>query len=334
MSPTDAQSFERFRAPIRGALETLERDFRAALRSEIPIVREICEALVEAPGKRIRPGILLLASRSAGGDTEAAGAAGLAVELIHTATLLHDDIIDGHMVRRGRPTVYARWGATAAVIMGDFLYSRAFACLGEAGLEEAMAVLARVTCEMSVGEMIQLQHRRDINIGEERYLELIHRKTAALFSAAAECGALTGQRARGRREALAAFGENVGLAFQITDDMIDYLAPDRKVGKPVATDFSEGRITLPFITAFRKAPSPRRRRVEELFRNGFDPERDWRELVEFVREFGGIDYSLARAEEFGRRADEALDAFEPSPERESLRFAAGYVVDRIRRYLP
>jgi len=332
MNLTDAHSFERFRAPIRDELETLEQAFRSVLQSEIPIIQEICTALAQSPGKRIRPGILLLASRSAGGDPVAAGTAGLAVELIHTATLLHDDIIDGHMVRRGRPTVYARWGATAATIMGDFLYSKAFTCLGEVGLEEVMAVLARVTNAMSVGEMIQLQHRRDLNIGEDGYMELIHRKTAALFSAAGECGALTGVRAQEHREGLSCYGENVGLAFQITDDLIDYLAPDRSVGKPVASDFSEGRVTLPFITAFRNASGDGRRRVEELFRNGFDPELHRDEVVGFVRDFGGIDYSLRRAGEFARKAKDSLSGIRPSPERDALCFAADYIVDRVRRF--
>jgi octaprenyl-diphosphate synthase len=332
MSPTDAHSFDRFRAPIRDELDSLERAFRASLQSDIPIVREICAALAQAPGKRIRPGILLLASKSAGGDPVAAGTAGLAVELIHTATLLHDDVIDGHMVRRGRPTVYARWGATAATIMGDFLFSKAFACLGDARLEEIMAVLARVTNEMSVGEMIQLQNRRDINIVEDGYMELIHRKTAALFSAAAECGALTGGSAREHRADLAGFGENVGLAFQITDDLIDYVAPDRSVGKPVASDFSEGRITLPFIAALRNAPGDLRRRFEGIFRNGFNPERDWGEVVGFVREYGGIDYSLRKAGELGIRAKDALATLRPSRERDSLCFAADYIVDRVRNY--
>jgi octaprenyl-diphosphate synthase len=332
MNHADVQSFERFRAPILGELEELERAFRATLRSDIPIIQEICAAIARAPGKRIRPGIVLLASRCAGGEPDAAGTAGLAVELIHTATLLHDDIIDGHMVRRGRPTVYARWGATAATIMGDFLYSRAFTCLGEAGLEEIMAVLARVTNEMSIGEMIQLQHRRDIGIAEQGYMELIHRKTAALFSAAAECGALTGPRAKRHREGLAGYGENVGLAFQITDDLIDYLAPDRSVGKPVASDLAEGRITLPFIVAYRDAPAERRRRVEELFRGGLYPERDWEEVVGFVREFGGIDYSLRRADELGRLAKDALDGIGSCPERDALCVAADYIVDRVRHY--
>lgn len=332
MNHADAHSFERFRDPILGELEALERSFRSTLRSEIPIIQEICAAIAQAPGKRIRPGIVLLASRSAGGEPGAAGTAGLAVELIHTATLLHDDIIDGHMVRRGRPTVYARWGATAATIMGDFLYSRAFTCLGEAGLEEIMGVLARVTNEMSVGEMIQLQHRRDLNIDEDGYMELIHRKTAALFSAAAECGALTGGSSRKHREGLASFGENVGLAFQITDDLIDYLAPDRSVGKPVASDLAEGRITLPFIVAYRGAPAERRRRVEELFRGGLYPERDWEEVVGFVREFGGIDRSLRRADELARGAKDSLSGIEPSRERDALCSAADYIVDRVRHY--
>lgn len=332
MNPLDAHSLDLFQAPISSELEALERAFGAVLQSDIPLIDEICGELARTPGKRIRPGILLLAAKSTGGGGRPAGTAGLAIELIHTATLLHDDIIDKHTVRRGRPTVAARWGVEAATIMGDFLYSRAFSCLGQAGLEEVMAVLARVTNLMSIGEMIQLQHRADIDISEDGYMELIHRKTASLFSAAGECGALTGRRANGHRGDLSRFGENVGLAFQITDDLIDYIALDDSIGKPVASDFSAGRMTLPFISALRNAPERSKRRVAELFRSGFDRDAHWSEVVAFVSEFGGVEYALRKARELGDQAKDALRALAPSRERDALCFAADYVVRRVRPF--
>jgi len=329
MNEQDSSSLDLFQTPVRDELETLESNFRQILRSDIPIIDEICTAMAEAPGKRIRPSILFLAARASGGRPEASETAGLAIELVHTATLLHDDIIDGHETRRGRPTVYAKWGSEAATIMGDFLYSKAFSCLGDAGLSGIMEVLSRVTNLMSIGEMIQLEHRRNIDVNEDGYMELIYRKTASLFSASSECGAMLGESSNGYRRHLSSFGRDIGLAFQITDDLFDYIAVDGSIGKPVASDFSEGRVTLPFITAFRNAPDMKRRRVSELFHNGFDRRRHWPEVVSFVRDYGGVEYCFRRARELGESAKDSLGSLSPSMERDALCSAADYVVDRV-----
>jgi octaprenyl-diphosphate synthase len=329
MDAHNIKDISRFQAPVKRELEALEGDFREALVSDIPIIREIANALAEAPGKRIRPNILFLASRSAGGSPEKAAAAGLAVELIHTATLLHDDFLDGHMTRRGKATIYARWGSDAALIMGDFLYSKAFSRLGEEGLDSAMEVLARVTHLMSIGEMIQLQHRRDINVSEEGYMELIYRKTASLFAAASECGTLTGGSPGSHRCEFASFGENIGLAFQITDDLFDFIGADVRIGKPIASDFTEGRVTLPFITAFRNAPEASRRRVSEIFHGGFEGDEHWEEVVSFIRDYGGIAYCLQKARELGEKAKSALKSLSPSREKDALFYAADYIIERV-----
>jgi len=329
MKTPDSRDLNRIQAPVISELAALEDDFREALKSDLPLLRELSTALAGAPGKRIRPNILLLASRSTGGSPGKAAAAALAVELIHTATLLHDDILDSHMTRRGKSTVFARWGSDTAIIMGDFLFSKAFSRLGEAGLFEAIEVLANVTNLMSIGELIQLQHRKDINVTEDGYMELIYRKTASLFAAASECGALTGNGSERFRSEFASFGENIGMAFQITDDLLDYLAADVKIGKPIASDFTEGRVTLPFIAAFRNAPGNNRKRVSDLFHSSFDDEAHWNEVVSFIREYGGVEYSLGKARELGSRAKDALSPVSPSPEKEALCFAADYIVQRV-----
>ncbi len=329
MNALESKDLNRFQAPVSRELEALEGNMREALISDLPLLQEISVALTEAPGKRIRPNMLFLASRSSGGSLEKAAVAALAVELIHTATLLHDDILDAHMTRRGKPTVFARWGADSAMIMGDFLYSKAFACLGEAKMDTAIEVLAKVTNLMSLGELIQLQHRKDINVSEDSYMELIYRKTASLFAAANECGALTGNGAEKFRSEFASFGENIGLAFQITDDLLDYLAADVQIGKPIASDFTEGRVTLPFISAFRNAPEESRERVSELFHSSFDDEANWNEVVSFIGNYGGIEYSLKKARELGEKAKDALVTVSPSLERDALCFAADYIVQRI-----
>jgi len=329
MNVHDQDGLDRFQAPVRAELQDLEESLSDALRSDIPLLQEIASALVRAPGKRIRPNMLLLAARCSGGCAGQAAVAALAVELIHTATLLHDDILDGHMTRRGMPTVFARWGADSAMIMGDFLYSKAFAHLGTAGMGDAIGVLAGVTNLMSTGELLQLQFRKDIDISEENYLEMIYRKTASLFAAAAECGALTGNGSEKFRAEFAGFGRSVGMAFQITDDLLDYLAADVQIGKPIASDFTEGRVTLPFISAYRQASPESRKRVGELFRSSFNDEERWNEVISFVTDNGGIEYSLDMARSLGEEAKDALAHVPSSLEKDALCSAADYIVLRM-----
>ncbi len=329
MKASNVDALRAFQLLVRDDLENLEGRLRDELQSDVPIIGEVCGDLNDVSGKRVRPTVLFLAARSLGYSEAAMITAGLAVELIHTATLLHDDIIDDHTIRRGKPTVYSTWGHSVATIMGDFLYSKAFALLGEAGLHEIMTILSRVTHMMSVGEMMQFQHRKNINVSEDGYLDIINMKTASLFSAACEAGASFSDRGNGHRNSYSAFGENMGLAFQITDDLFDYLAVDEAIGKPTASDFADGRVTLPFITAFRNAPEEARKRVSDLFRSGFETYSDWNDIVLFVQDYGGIEYSLEKARVYGERAKGCLDGISPSPERDALHLAADYVVERI-----
>jgi octaprenyl-diphosphate synthase len=260
--------------------------------------------------------------------------AGLAIELIHTATLIHDDILDGHTIRRGIPTVYSIWGNNVATIMGDFLYSKAFALLGAEGLYEVMTLLSEVTHLMSIGEILQHQQKMNINVSEDGYLDIINKKTASLFSASCECGACLTERGNGHRKVYSGFGENIGLAFQITDDLFDYLAIEEAIGKPTASDFCDGKVTLPFITAFRNAPEKARRRVKDLFDAGSEVNENWKEIVHFVQSYGGIEYSLEKAKGFGERAKVCLKDIDPSPERDALHLAADYIVDRVAPFSP
>jgi octaprenyl-diphosphate synthase len=235
-------------------------------------------------------------------------------------------------MRRGKPTVYARWGSDAATLIGDYLYSMAFSCLAEARMFDAMDILARVTHEMSVGELMQLQLRRTIDLSEDRYMDMIYKKTAALFSASCECGAMLGGERNGERSKYSRFGKNMGLAFQIVDDLFDYVAADRDLGKPTASDFSDGRVTLPFITAFRNAPEPVRKRVSDLFTVSFDKGKHWGEVVDFVQSYGGVEYSLRKAKHFVERAKGHLVDVSSSPERDALIVAGDYVVERVGNF--
>ncbi len=334
MQQSDLKKLGPIQSLVRDELEALEKRLEGLLTSDVTLIEQMCRYLSDPPGKRIRPTILFLAARSAGTAEKNTVTAGLAVELVHIATLIHDDVIDDHLVRRGKPTVYVRWGSDAATLMGDFLYSRAFCCLAEAGMFEIMSIIARVTHLMSIGEVLQLQLRRTLDMNEERYFDMIYKKTASLFSASCECGALLGGERNGGRAVFSRFGADMGLAFQIVDDLFDYIAVDTKIGKPTASDFSEGLVTLPFITAFRNAPEPARRRVSELFTASFDKTKHWNEVVSFVREYGGVEYSLGKARDYVEKAKGRLRDVASSPERDALVVASDYVVDRVAAYCP
>ena len=214
--------------------------------------------------------------------------------------------------------------------MGDYLYSKAFSLLADRRRWELVRILAEVTQQMSVGEIVQYRVRHDTSVNEERYMELIFRKTASLFSAACECGAVLS--GNGNRERLSGFGGRLGLAFQITDDLFDYLAVDDGIGKPTASDFSDGRVTLPLLTSLGNAPAAASERVGDLFRNGFDRREHWDEVVTFVREYGGIEYAMRRARDLGEQAKRFLRDLSPSPSRDALCMAADYVVGRVEPY--
>jgi octaprenyl-diphosphate synthase len=332
MKCVDINNLKSLQSLVRKELDSLETELQWILRSKIPFLEDICGYIRDVPGKRLRPTVLFLSARSTGGKYEDMVAAGFAIELIHTATLIHDDIIDGHRVRRGNPTIFAKYGNEVATIMGDYLYSKAFACLGEAGLFEIMELLSRVTHIMSIGELMQYQQRRDINVSEARYMDMISKKTASLFSASCECGAVLGSNGNGWRNSYSGFGESIGLAFQITDDLCDYVAVDEDIGKPTASDFTEGRVTLPFITSFRNAPDRVKKRVSDLFHLGIDGNEHWNEVVSFVRNYGGVEYSLQKAKNLGEKAKVSLMNIDPSPEKDALFLTVDYVVNRVNFY--
>jgi len=329
MKQSDVRKLAPIQSLVREELDGLEKRLAEILESDIPLIEIICTYLNHPPGKRIRPTILFLTARSAGPVDKEIVTAGLAVELVHTATLIHDDIIDDHLIRRGKPTVYAKWGSDAATLIGDYLYSMAFARLAEAGMFDVMDVIARVTHLMSVGEIMQLELRRNLETSEDRYIDMIYKKTASLFSASCECGAMLGGERNGHRSTYSGFGKDMGIAFQIVDDLFDYIAADGRIGKPTASDFADGRVTLPFITAFRNAPENAKKRVSDLFTVSFDKSRDWDEVVSFVEDYGGVEYSLRKARDYAERAKVHLRAVASSPERDALFVASDYVVERV-----
>lgn len=313
-------------------LELFEREYARLLSGELPLLVEISEHLRRGVGKRFRPTLLLISSKSAEEPNAEAVFAAACVELVHTATLIHDDFIDEASTRRGLPTVNARWGASAALIMGDFLYSKVFALLTARQRHEELAILARTTHQMSIAEMMQLERRRRLSQTEDEYLGIIRRKTASLIEASCEMGALVNPELVEHRGRLASFGLNVGLAFQITDDIFDYEGDLRRLGKPVGGDWREGRITLPFIAAWKNAGGEARQRILDCVaaeNNGGNGADHWPLVCEFVQEHGGLEFAHTRAHHYGQAAKDALGGLPARPQREILAAAADYVLARL-----
>jgi len=318
---------------IGPALAQVDEEFRRITDGDSPLTIEICDHVRRGKSKRFRPTLLLLSAQNDEGSEFAPGAiaAAASVELVHTATLVHDDFIDEAVTRRGLPSVNVKYGSSAALIMGDYLYSKALHNLCLAGLNQAVELLSRTTVLMSEAEMLQLEHRYDMDISEERYLQIIYQKTASLIENSCRIGVSFNNRLAAYSESFGVFGVKTGLVFQITDDIFDYLGDARRLGKPTGQDWEEGRITLPLIAAWRNADGVSRARISELA-----AERDlavrsvcWAEVKQFVTDFGGVDYAFAKAREFGEEAKQALAPVASGPQKDLLAVAVEYVINRL-----
>jgi octaprenyl-diphosphate synthase len=292
------------------------------------LVAEIGRLVLSSNGKRVRPTLLLLAARNGRPAGEAAILAAAVVELIHVASLIHDDSVDRSLLRRGKPTINSLYSDQVSVIMGDFVYTRVFAMMMERGLFEEMTILAVTAHAMSLGEMHQLERRNRLAMTEEECIEVIDEKTASLFAAACRIGA---KLAGGiDHEQWAAFGRAYGRAFQITDDLFDFIGDEAVMGKARGSDIKGGRVTLPLVAALRTATPRETRRMEEVLADGVR-DGQWDELVRFIERRGGVEYSFRQA---ARYADEARAIAERLPmddeTREAILAAVHHVVRRRR----
>ena len=320
--PTLAQIQE----PVLARLEQITDELRRIVLSDFPAIAEINDYLLLARGKLFRPTLLLLSNEVGGAPSPDAVAIAAAVELVHLATLVHDDAVDHSVLRRGMPTVNALWNHQSAIIMGDYLYSRSVSELARFGNIELIRVLSKAANEMSVGEMRQLLSYDALQFTEPEYYRLIACKTASLMSAACEMGALVGVPRY--REPLARFGHNLGMAFQIVDDLLDYTETEAVTGKPSGHDLREHKVTLPLIAALEEMDAAARREVEDFFADPEPKDEGIARVVELVREFGGLTYARERALEFGRLAEEALEPLPACEATDALRDAVAYVIER------
>jgi len=313
---------------IRPRLAEVERFLARQIGSGPATVRDAGAYVLEGGGKRLRPAMLLTVSRLLGtqGDRDIAYAA--VVEMIHTATLVHDDIIDHADVRRGRVTANNRWGNQLGVLLGDWLYIRSMEIALELGDHDVMRVLSRATVEMVEGEILGLELKGNIGVTREQYLDIVRRKTAELFSACCTLPAYFSPAHTGFREPLARFGRNLGVCFQIVDDLLDVTASEARLGKPVFSDLREGKLTLPFILMLPTLDDQRRAVIENVMRTGEFRDVSADELRSWLISGGALAESRRVAEAFGRDALAALDGLPANPERDLLAAATAFVLER------
>ena len=323
LAPVSLSDIQR---PIAGALEEVVEALRRIIVADFPIIASANEHLLRVKGKLFRPTLLFLSQRAAGAPEPRAVTLAAVVELIHLATLVHDDSVDHSVLRRGMPTINALFSHQVAVIMGDYLYSRAIIELVNLGDLEPLRVFGRVTNEMTVGEMRQLEAHDKLSYSEAQYDHLIRAKTASLLSGACEVGALSATRAR--REALARFGMHLGMAFQITDDLIDYTQPEEITGKPFGLDLKEHKVTLPLIAALDRMAPADRQLVARLMEMPDPSDHIVADVIRAVEAAGGLEYARGRALERAQQAEAELEALAPTPAREALHDCITYAVER------
>lgn len=308
----------------------VEAQFRQDLTSEVALIRKVGEYVLASGGKRVRPMLLLLCARMAGyqGDYQI----GLAsvVEFIHTATLLHDDVVDSAVLRRGNASANAVWGNEASVLVGDFLFAKSFSIMVRGGNIKVLQILSDATTMMAEGEVLQLISTCDLDLTEERYITVVRNKTAVLIAAACQCGGVLGGISAEQEEALHECGMHLGIAFQFMDDALDYVAEEAEFGKARGQDLAEGKMTLPLIHTLRNCNAEERQRVADIIEQeeGALGDAEIAFVVNLIERCDGIDYTRRRAQELVEKAKLCLAVFPDSVEKTALFELADYVVSR------
>lgn len=302
-------------SPIADDLQAVDTEIRTRLASDVALIGTVADYIIAAGGKRLRPAVLLLMARALGYRGKAHVLLAAVIEFIHTATLLHDDVVDESDLRRGRQTANAHFGNAASVLVGDFLYSRSFQMMLDPGEMRVMQILANATNRIAEGEVLQLMAVHDPSVDERRYLEVVGRKTATLFEAAARIAAVIAGADEELEVAAARYGASLGTAFQMIDDVLDYSGHVEEIGKRLGDDLREGKVTLPLIHAMQTAPSPQRKQIEAAVRDGGG---DFAEIARIVQANGSITYVRARATEESQLASAAAGLLPLSVFRQSL----------------
>jgi octaprenyl-diphosphate synthase len=315
-------------------MQACNREIVARMASEVVLIPQLAAHIVAAGGKRLRPLLTLASARlcgyPAGGEGMRHVALAACVEFIHTATLLHDDVVDESQLRRGLASANAVFGNKASVLVGDFLFARAFQLMVDDGSLKVLAILSRAAATIAEGEVLQLATQNDLSTSEDRYLDVIKGKTAALFTAACQVGAVVADRPETEEMALAEYGTNLGIAFQLVDDALDYAADQATLGKTVGDDFREGKITLPVLAAYKAGNAADRAFWQRTIEESEQQDADLDHALRLMDGCGAIEVTIARASTFADTAKAALAPFPDSPLRRALLGVADYTLQRAR----
>jgi octaprenyl-diphosphate synthase len=316
--------------PVRADLEAVEREFERQVQSKVAVIPEIGKYIQKSGGKRVRPAVLLMSARLCGYTGPRAVLNAAVVEFIHTATLVHDDIIDDAELRRGQESVHSRWGNDVTVLAGDFLYIKSMAMALTQDTLDVVRLLCDVTLRMIEGEIYQLTKNGVVNLTEDEHFEIIRRKTAYLFAGCAQIGGMLGQAGEARELELREYGFNLGIMFQLVDDLLDFTGEAATIGKPIGGDLREGKITLPIIHLLQHGGAEAETLVRGMVEDRDVTPEKWTRVKALLADHRSIEYAHARAVEFGEAAKRHLKMFPDSHERDALMALADYVLYRDR----
>jgi len=322
-------SYLRLKNLVGSKFENVTQRIKFKLASEINLIHKMTDYHVKSGGKRIRP-LLTLASAKLCGYKDGNRDVNLAacIELIHNATLLHDDVIDNSNLRRGIKTANSVWGNQSSILVGDYLFSRCFEMMVEDGSQEVLKLLSSTSSRIAQGEVLQLEHKGEIDMLEETYFNIINMKTAALFAAATRVGACLGNKSKKEKDALESYGKNLGLAFQIADDALDYFSSKNIFGKEIGKDFYEGKTTLPLIIIFQRANIKERNFLKEIFKKKKRTEDDFSKTLTLINKYKAVQATFKRAEYFVNIAYDALGIFNYSEEKRVLQNLTEFSMNR------
>ena len=322
-------SYSDLKAIVEDKLFLVEEKIKSKLSSKVELVEEMTKYHLRTGGKRLRA-LLTLQSAKLCGYSKGTRDVNLAacVELIHAATLMHDDVIDNGEIRRGKKTLNSIWGNQSSILIGDYILSRCFEMMVEDGDQEVLRLLSSTSAEISQGEVLQLQHKGEIDMLEETYLKIISSKTASLFAAATKVGSILSKKENKIKEALEFYGKNLGLTFQIADDALDYNSDVKLFGKEIGNDFYEGKITLPIILLYQKINKDEKRDLKQIFEKKERLESEFKKVLSLIKKYNIINECYNKAEHFINLASNSLTIFEDSKDKEILKNLTSFSLER------
>ncbi len=321
-------SLRRLYNNIMKDLEEVEQELRLFSRSPNKLISDISTYLFQTNGKRIRPALLLLCSKLLGYKGKEHILMSTLVEAIHTASLIHDDIIDNSKIRRGKESIHARWGPNITVLLGDYLYIKALGLSLQSKHRQIIQILTSISARMVEGELTEYYLSGNLGLAEKDYLDIINKKTASLFSASCRIGGILGKASKKEENYLAEYGANLGMSFQIIDDLLDFTGDEKTLGKPILCDLSEGRITLPLIYTLNNDGKENKKRVIELLKQKNQDKESLEEILKIVKSNGALDYTHKKAEEFSHKSREIISQFPKSTNREALSLLSEFILKR------